>query len=116
MSPATERGFAFQDLNIVSNEPMDRREWHLDKSMSVGHILTTLMILGALAVQYAQFSSRLAVLESGMLAQGTVVNQLLDNQRRVDARQDAEMMDMRREIRDSYSQILALLRNEKNHG
>ena len=95
---------------------MDRREWHLDKSMSVGHILTTLMILGALAVQYAQFSSRLAVLESGMLSQGQVVNQLLDNQRRVDARQDAEMMDMRREIRDSYSQILSLLRNEKNHG
>lgn len=95
---------------------MDRREWHLDKSMSVGHILTTLMILGALAVQYAQFSSRLAVLESGMLAQGTVVNQLLDNQRRVDARQDAEMMDMRREIRDSYSQILALLRSDKTHG
>ncbi len=95
---------------------MDRREWHLDKSMSVGHILTTLMILGALAVQYAQFSSRLAVLESGMLAQGQVVNQLLDNQRRVDARQDAEMMDMRREIRDSYSQILALLRSDKNHG
>lgn len=87
----------------------DRREWHLDKSFSVGHILTTVMIVGALAVQYAQFSSRMAVLESAMTAQGSIVNQLLDNQRRVDARQDAELFDMRREIKDNYNRILERL-------
>jgi hypothetical protein len=88
----------------------DRREWHLDKSFSVGHILTTVMILGALGVQYAQFSARLAVLESNMQAQGSIVSQLLDNQRRVDLKQDSEIADLKREIRDNYQTILTELR------
>jgi hypothetical protein len=95
---------------ITASEAMDRREWHLDKSLSVGHILTTIMILGALAVQYAQFSARLAVLESNMGVQGAAVAQILDNQRRVDAKQDQEIADIKREIRDNYGAILKALR------
>lgn len=83
----------------------DRREWHLDKSLSVGHILTTLMILGALAVQYAQFTSRLAVLESGYATLGTQIGQVLDNQRRTDARQDVEITEIKREIREQYNAV-----------
>lgn len=89
----------------------DRREWHLDKSLSVGHILTTIMILGALAVQYAQFSARMAVLENNMQTQTAVVAQLLDNQRRVDMGQDNEIREIKREIRDQYSAILKALRD-----
>lgn len=90
---------------------MDRREWHLDKSLSVGHILTTLMILGALAVQYANFSARLAVLEANVGTQGMAVSQILDNQRRVDAKQDQEIAEIKREIRDNYGTILKLLKD-----
>ena len=88
----------------------DRREWHLDKSLSVGHILTTIMILGALAVQYAQFSARLAVLEVNAQQNGNSVSQILDNQRRIDAKQDAEIADLKREIKDNYQTILIELR------
>lgn len=80
----------------------DRREWHLDKSLSVGHILTTVMILGALSIQYAQFTARLAVLEAGYSQLGNQLGELLDNQRRVDARQDLEIAETKKDIRDQY--------------
>lgn len=80
------------------NDMSDRREWHLDKSLSVGHILTTIMILGALSIQYAQFTARLAVLESNYQLIGQQIGQVLDNQRRVDIRQDQEIKAVKEEI------------------
>lgn len=83
----------------------DRREWHLDKSLSVGHILTTLMILGALSVQYAQFTARLAVLESNYDVIGAQIAQVLDNQRRVDIRQDQEIKNVKEEINKNLERL-----------
>jgi hypothetical protein len=83
----------------------DRREWHLDKSLSVGHILTTLLILGALSVQYAQFTARLAVLETNYQVVGQQIGQVLDNQRRVDIRQDQEIRVVKEEINKNLERL-----------
>lgn len=37
--------------------------WHLDKRVSVGHIVTTAMVLGAAVLAYTDLSERVAVLE-----------------------------------------------------
>ena len=89
----------------MSADPMDRRRWHLDKSVSIGHILTTLSLFGALAYQYAAFSSRLAVLENSQTTVTVQLTQLLTSQHRVDSRQDSEIVEIKRDIRDTYRSI-----------
>jgi len=42
----------------------DENGWHLDKRVSVGHIVTTAMALVAAIAAYASLSERVAVLEA----------------------------------------------------
>ena len=42
----------------------DKRNWHLEKSISIGHILTTVVVAGSLVTWLMHQESRVAVLES----------------------------------------------------
>ena len=47
----------------------DRRHWHLDKTLNVSHLLTTLVIAGSLFAYANNMDRRVAILEEKMQAQ-----------------------------------------------
>ena len=52
----------------TSVEP-DRRHWHLDKTLNVSHLLTTLVIAGSLFAYANNMDRRVAILEEKMQVQ-----------------------------------------------
>lgn len=50
-------------------EPDNRRHWHLDKTLNVSHLLTTVIIAGSLFAYANNMDRRVAVLEEKMQAQ-----------------------------------------------
>lgn len=81
------------------------RQWHLDKSVSISHILTTaVLIMGALKFSF-DMEKRIALLEANATTQTAALTQLLDNQRRNDARQDAEIDAIKRQAREDYMDL-----------
>ena len=50
------------------SEP-DRRHWHLDKTLNVSHLLTTVVIAGSLFAYANNMDRRVAILEEKMQAQ-----------------------------------------------
>ena len=47
----------------------DRRNWHLDKTLNVSHLLTTLVIAGSLFAYANNMDRRVAILEEKMQVQ-----------------------------------------------
>ena len=47
------------------SEP-DRRHWHLDKTLNVSHLLTTVVIAGSLFAYANNMERRVAILEEKM--------------------------------------------------
>jgi len=62
--------------------------WHLDRRVSVGHLVTTLTVLIAMVLWGARLETRIALTEQDTARQA-----------RIDARQDAESQRTREEIR-----------------
>ena len=48
---------------------LDRRHWHLDKTLNVSHLLTTLVIAGSLFAYANNMDRRVAILEEKMQVQ-----------------------------------------------
>lgn len=87
------------------DEVSDRRHWHLDKSVSVSHILTTaVLILAALKFSF-DMEKRIAILEANTSMQTAALTQVLDSQRRTDAKQDAELDQIKRQAREDYMDL-----------
>ena len=57
-------------MNSVNTpaEP-DRRHWHLDKTLNVSHLLTTMVIAGSLFAYANNMDRRVAILEEKMQVQ-----------------------------------------------
>jgi len=72
---------------------IQKEDWHLDKSVSVGHILTTVMLVAAAVGAFYSLSTRLAVVEDKILV-------ILENQTRIDSAQDATLIQFRSDMRD----------------
>ena len=79
-----------------TTEP-DRRHWHLDKTLNISHLLTTLVIAGSLFAYANNMDRRVAILEEKMHVQS------VENQRSA-----SEVKDLAREVKDE----LRLLRQE----
>lgn len=47
----------------------DRRHWHLDKTLNVSHLLTTLVVAGSLFAYANNMDKRVAILEEKMQVQ-----------------------------------------------
>lgn len=77
-----------------SNDVGARREWHLEKTVSVSHIFSTISAIAVLVVLGSQFNTRL-----------TLVEQAVAVQRDTEARQDKESQEYRLEIKTMISRI-----------
>lgn len=76
----------------------NRRKWHLDKSFSISHLITTLMIAASVALWAMNMDKRVALLEMSV-----------QNQTRVDEKQDRERQDQALQWRDELKGINAKL-------
>jgi hypothetical protein len=83
----------------------DRRGWHFAKTIDAGHMLATLGLVAAMAAGYSDFRERLAVLEANQTVVTSQLTQILASQNSVDARQNAEIAEIRRDTRDTYREI-----------
>lgn len=91
------------------DEIPDRRHWHLERSVSLTHILTTMALMVTMVGGYANMTARLAVLEAQQVQFNQQVVQILAVQSKIDSRQDADIVDVKRMIREDYREILQKL-------
>jgi len=68
--------------------------WHLDRRVSLGHLVTTATFLLAMLLWGARLETRIALMEETQARQVAV-----------DSRQDAETRRMREEIRDELRRL-----------
>lgn len=83
----------------------DRRHWHLDKTLNVSHLLTTVVIAGSLFAYANNMDRRVAVLEEKMQAQA-VQNQ----QSAADVKELAT--DVKHELRLLRQELLSMMRTK----
>lgn len=90
-----------------------KQDWHLDKGISISHLLTTIGLVVGAVWAFADLSTRLAVLEN----QFTQINQrviaILEGQRLTDSAQDIELqqfrVEMRQDVRDIQQKLDRLI-------
>ena len=87
---------------------IQKEDWHLDKSVSVGHILTTVMLVAAAVGAFYSLSTRLAVVEDKILI-------ILENQTRIDLAQDTTLIQFRSDMRDMTVDLNAKLDTIMTH-
>jgi len=83
----------------------DRRDWHLEKGVSLTHIISTVTMFLMIVSAYATMSERLAVLENQQAGFNQRIIEILGGQRITDVRQDAEIAETKRLIREDLREI-----------
>ena len=76
----------------------EHSQWHLEKTISISHIITTMGIIAAALSAYYSLGNRVTVIEERILS-------LLENQSRIDSAQDASLSQFREQMRDSTVEI-----------
>ena len=83
----------------------DRRHWHLDKTLNISHLLTTLVIAGSLFAYANNMDRRVAILEEKMQAQA------VQNQKSAaDVKELAT--DVKHELRLLRQELLSMMRSK----
>lgn len=85
-----------------------KEEWHLDKSLSVGHLLTTIMLVASALAAFYSLSERMAVVEDKIIT-------ILENQTKIDMNQDQNLTEFRVDMRNRQVAIDTKLENILNH-
>lgn len=83
----------------------DRRKWHVDKTLNIGHLLTTVVIAGSAFMYASGMDKRVAVLEEKMASQSKV------NEQAQAATRDLAN-DVKNEIRLLRSDVMQILREK----
>ena len=81
---------------------LDRRHWHLDKTLNVSHLLTTLVIAGSLFAYANNMDRRVAILEEKMQVQSQENKRASDEVRELAA-------DVKHELRLLRTELLRLM-------
>lgn len=89
----------------------DRRQWHMEKSVSLGHIITTLALLMTLIGGYTSISERIAVIENQQASFNARIVSMLESQRSIDSKQDGELLEIKRQTREDLRDINRKLDN-----
>jgi len=86
--------------------PEDRRQWHLDKTFNISHILTTLAIAGSMFAYANNMDKRVAVLEERLNTQTEVAQR---------AQQDMKDLagEVKFEIRALRGEIIELIKRSQ---
>jgi hypothetical protein len=58
-----------EDFEERRADPLNQKRWHLDKTVNVGHILTTFLIAGSLFAYANHMDRRVTMLEERMSSQ-----------------------------------------------
>ena len=85
----------------------DRRHWHLDKTLNVSHLLTTVVIAGSLFAYANNMDRRVAVLEEKMQAQAA------QNQRSTEEVRELAT-DVKHELRLLRTELMQMVRSKPN--
>lgn len=80
----------------MSGDSPGESAWHLDRRVSVGHLVTTLTVLVAMVMWGARLETRIVLMEQDAARQA-----------RVDARQESEVQRLREEIREELKSLNA---------
>jgi hypothetical protein len=83
----------------------DKRDWHLEKGVSLTHIISTATMFLMVVSAYATMSERLAVLENQQNVFNQRIIEVLGTQRITDVRQDSEIAETKRLIREDLREI-----------
>ena len=84
----------------------DRRHWHLDKTLNVSHLLTTLLIAGSLFAYANNMDRRVAILEEKMHTQA------MQNQRSAaDVKELAS--EVKHELRMLRQELMSMARSKQ---
>lgn len=81
------------------------RKWHVDKTLNIGHLLTTLVIAGSAFMYASGMDKRVAVLEEKTTAQARIAEQSQTNTREL-------ANDVKDEIRLLRSDMMDILRSQ----
>ena len=80
----------------------------MDKSLSVGHLLTTIMLVASALAAFYSLSERMAVVEDKIIT-------ILENQTKIDMNQDQNLTEFRVDMRNRQVAIDTKLENILNH-
>lgn len=80
----------------------------MDKSLSVGHLLTTIVLVASAVAAFYSLSERIAVVEDRIIL-------ILENQTKIDAGQDATLNQLRTDMRNSTIDINDKLKTILDH-
>lgn len=81
-------------MSANDNDQPVPRQWHLDKTVSITHLFSTVAAIAALVVLGSKFDTRVTVLE-----------QTNSMQHAVDMRQDKDVDDFKHTVREDYRAI-----------
>ena len=84
------------------------KDWHLDKTFNVGHVLTTLSLCVGLAGYIVTMDKRLAVVETQHQAQVTSLQ-------RTQQDQQALSKDIRDELRALRTELMTVMRDQNQN-
>lgn len=76
----------------------DQRSWHLEKSVSIGHIITTIAVMGSFIAWAMKQENRMATIESATKQNTAAIES-----------EKADRKDLKNEIRSELREIRALL-------
>jgi len=99
------RGLFF-GLKMANTDP---RQWHLEKSVSISHLISTIILFITLAVSWAAVTGRVSVIETKQNIVNTRLAEILSSQRQIDNRQDTNIGALNNEIKQNYLTIDAKL-------
>lgn len=83
----------------------DLSKMHLDPSVNLGHLLTTLTLIITAIIGFNKLSTRVSVLENRFVDFNSMYLSVMEAQRRTDSQQDADLQLFRREIRQEIQTI-----------
>jgi hypothetical protein len=78
--------------------PEDRRQWHLDKTFNISHILTTVAIAGSMFTYANNMDKRVAVLEERVNTQTEVAQRAQQDMKDLTGEVKFELRALRGEI------------------
>ena len=84
----------------------DRRHWHLDKTLNVSHLLTTVVIAGSLFAYANNMDRRVAILEEKMQAQA-----MQNQQSAADVKELAS--EVKHELRMLRQELMNMVRSKQ---
>lgn len=84
---------------------IDRRGWHLDKTVSISHLLTTITIAGSVFIWASKMEQRIVVLETRMESSTRAVSDAQRDVRELAQVVRDEIRMLRIEVRDAVKPV-----------